>query len=56
MSNAMGHGVNQRDLIKMTPEEVDGFLHERQTMNIATFNHDGSIHLIARAWAVKGLA
>jgi len=31
----------------MTPEEVDGFLHERQTMNIATFNHDGTIHLVA---------
>jgi PPOX class probable F420-dependent enzyme len=31
----------------MTDEEVDGFLHERQTMNIATFNHDGTIHLVA---------
>ena len=25
----MGHGVNQRAQIKMTPEEIDGFLHER---------------------------
>jgi PPOX class probable F420-dependent enzyme len=31
----------------MTPAEVDAFLHERQTMNVATFNHDGSIHLVA---------
>jgi PPOX class probable F420-dependent enzyme len=38
---------SRRELIKMTPEEVDGFLHERQTMNVATFNHDGSIHLVA---------
>ena len=26
----MGHGVKQRDLIKMTPEEIDAFLHERR--------------------------
>lgn len=31
----------------MTPDEVDAFLHERQTMNVATQNHDGSIHLVA---------
>ncbi len=31
----------------MTPDEVDAFLAERHTMNIATFNHDGSIHLVA---------
>ena len=38
---------SRRELIRMTDEEVDAFLHERQTMNIATFNHDGSIHLVA---------
>ena len=31
----------------MTDEEVDAFLHERQTMNIATFGPDGNIHLVA---------
>ena len=43
----MGHGVNQRDLIKMTPEEVDAFLHERRPMTMCTLNHDGSIHAVA---------
>ncbi|HEY7133806.1 MAG TPA: PPOX class F420-dependent oxidoreductase [Acidimicrobiia bacterium] len=40
-------GVKQRDLIKMTDEEVDEFLQGRHTMSIATVNHDGSIHLVA---------
>ena len=31
----------------MSDAEVDAFLHERQTMNIATFNHDDTIHLVA---------
>lgn len=31
----------------MTPAEVDAFLHERQTMSVATHNPDGSIHLVA---------
>jgi PPOX class probable F420-dependent enzyme len=31
----------------MTSAEVDAFLHERQTMSVATFNHDGGIHLVA---------
>ena len=43
----MGHGVKQRDVIRMTPEEVDEFLQGRRTMNCATINHDGSIHLVA---------
>ena len=47
MTNAMGHGVNQRDLIKMTPEEVDAFLAEGKTMSCATINHDGTIHMVA---------
>ena len=37
----------RRDLIRMTDDELDAFLHARQTMNIATFNHDGTIHLVA---------
>lgn len=37
----------RRDLIRMTPEEVDAFLAGRHTMNIATHSPDGSIHLVA---------
>ncbi len=37
----------RRDLVKMTDEEIDEFLHGRRVMNIATYNHDGSIHLVA---------
>lgn len=39
--------MSRRELIKMTPDEVDAFLHGRRTMNLATQNHDGSIHLVA---------
>ncbi|MEJ5254237.1 MAG: PPOX class F420-dependent oxidoreductase [Acidimicrobiales bacterium] len=37
----------RRDLIRMTDEEVQAFLRERQTMNIATIGPDGNIHLVA---------
>jgi PPOX class probable F420-dependent enzyme len=43
----MGHGVKQRGLIKMSPEEIDAFLHERRPMTMCTLNHDGSIHAVA---------
>jgi PPOX class probable F420-dependent enzyme len=43
----MGHGVKQRDLIVMSPEEIDAFLHERRPMSMCTINHDGSIHAVA---------
>jgi len=43
----MGHGVKQRDVVKMTPEEVDAFLEERRPMSMCTINHDGSIHAVA---------
>ena len=46
-SQQMGHGVKQRDLIRMTPEEIDAFLHERRPMTMCTLNHDGSIHAVA---------
>jgi PPOX class probable F420-dependent enzyme len=38
---------SRRDLICMTPAEVDEFLSGRHTMNIATHSPDGSIHLVA---------
>src|SRR5437763_1938197 len=47
MTNAMGHGVNQRDLIKMTPAEVDAFLAERRSMTMSTISGDGTIHSVA---------
>ncbi len=47
MGEAMGHGVKQRSLIKMTPDEVDAFLQKRQPMSMCTINHDGSIHAVA---------
>lgn len=47
MSDAMGHGVNQRGLIKMTPAEVESFLAGHRTMTMCTINHDGSIHAVA---------
>jgi len=47
MAEAMGHGVNQRDLIKMTPDEVDAFLAERRAMTMCSLGPDGSIHAIA---------
>jgi PPOX class probable F420-dependent enzyme len=39
--------AKRRDLIRMTPEEVDAYLAGRRVMNIATHNHDGTIHLVA---------
>ena len=39
--------MSRRDLIRMTDDEVDAFLQGRHTMNVATNNHDGTIHLVA---------
>jgi PPOX class probable F420-dependent enzyme len=47
MTEAMGHGVNQRKAIQMTPEEVDAFLAERRNMTMCSLSHDGSIHAVA---------
>jgi PPOX class probable F420-dependent enzyme len=47
VSESMGHGVNQRSSIKMTPDEIDEFLHERRPTSMCTINHDGSIHAVA---------
>jgi len=47
MTQPMGHGVNQRELIKMTPDEVDAFLRGRRTMTMCTLAKDGSIHAVA---------
>ena len=50
----MGHGVKQRDLIRMTDEEIDAFLHERRPMTMCTLNHDGSIHAVAMWYGFLG--
>ena len=47
MTEAMGHGVNQRAAIRMTSEEVDAFLAERRNMTMCSLGPDGSIHAIA---------
>ncbi|GIU89761.1 MAG: hypothetical protein KatS3mg010_0860 [Acidimicrobiia bacterium] len=46
-SAAMGHGVNQRSQVKMTPDEVDEFLRGRRSMTMSTLNADGTIHSVA---------
>ncbi|HEX5267021.1 MAG TPA: PPOX class F420-dependent oxidoreductase [Acidimicrobiales bacterium] len=44
---AMGHGVKQRDLIKMGPDEIDEFLAGRRAASLCSINHDGTIHAVA---------
>ena len=39
--------MSRRDQIRMTNEEIDQFLQGRHTLNVATYNHDGTIHLVA---------
>jgi PPOX class probable F420-dependent enzyme len=47
MTSAMGHGVNQRAQIKMSPSEVEEFLNERHSMTMSTISGDGTIHSVA---------
>jgi PPOX class probable F420-dependent enzyme len=44
---AAGGGVNQRNKIKMSQEEIDAFLAERNSMSMATIDKDNRIHLVA---------
>ncbi len=44
--------MSRRDVIRMSDDEVAAFLRERHTMNIATHNHDGTIHLVAMWYAL----
>jgi len=43
----MGHGVNQRHLIRMTAEEIEEFLAGRRVASLCSINHDGTIHAVA---------
>ena len=47
MTEAMGHGVNQRKSIQMTAGEVEAFLDERRAMTMCSMSPDGSIHAVA---------
>lgn len=46
--------MSRRDQIRMADDEVAEYLDGRHTMNIATLNHDGSIHLVAMWYAMDG--
>jgi len=43
----IGHGTKQRDVIRMSPEEVDAFLQGRHSMTMSTISGDGTIHSVA---------
>ena len=45
-------GVNQRDQIVMSGEEVSQFLHEQRVATLATVGLDGQPHLVAMWYAV----
>jgi PPOX class probable F420-dependent enzyme len=53
-NNAMGHGVKQRDKVKMSPDEVRDFLSGRRSMTMCTLGPDGSIHAIAMWYGFLG--
>jgi PPOX class probable F420-dependent enzyme len=40
-------GVNQRDRIRMSTDEVDAFLAEQRTTSMCSMHPDGSIHAVA---------
>lgn len=44
--------MSRRDQIRMTPEEIDAFLQEARTLQVASSNGDGSIHLVPMWFAV----
>lgn len=44
--------MSRRDQIRMSDTEVEEFLSGRHTMNVASLNHDGTIHLVAMWYAV----
>jgi PPOX class probable F420-dependent enzyme len=51
-SKAMGHGIKQRDRVRMTDAEVTDFISTQRTMTMATVNADASIHLVAMWYGV----
>lgn len=39
--------MSRRNLITMTPEEIQAFLQDERTLQVATIDHDGYPHLVA---------
>lgn len=46
--------MKRREMIRMSDAEVRAFLDGRHTMNVASVNHDGTIHLVAMWYAFVG--
>jgi PPOX class probable F420-dependent enzyme len=44
--------ASRRDQITFTDDEVREFLETERVLNVATYNHDGSIHLVAMWFAI----
>lgn len=44
--------MSRRAQIRMSDAEIEEFLGGRHTMNVASFNHDGTIHLVAMWYAM----
>lgn len=42
----MGHGRKQRDVVRMSPEEIESFIQERHTATLCTLFPDGSVHAV----------
>ena len=47
-------GENRRSQIKMSPAEVDAFLHQERTTTMCSMHPDGSIHAVAMWYAFLG--
>lgn len=43
---------NRRDMIRMTPDEIDSFIESRKSLQVGTIEHDGSVHLSTLWFAV----
>jgi PPOX class probable F420-dependent enzyme len=44
-------GVNQRNVVRMSPDEVDAFLRQERTVTMCSMHPDGSIHAVAMWYA-----
>jgi PPOX class probable F420-dependent enzyme len=44
--------MSRRNLITMTDEEIQAFLQEERTLQVATIDHDGYPHLVAMWYAL----
>ena len=44
--------ANRRDKIRLTPEEIEAFIEEQKSLQVATINQDGTPHLSTLWFAV----